>query len=103
MRRALYALACAMLACASARQRPADPLVSLNQLALQYFQRMLGEPEGLRLVYAEGLWSEPAALQLLGTHLLDAEIATAFFGEPRRLHRDLLADAAAEYLTTLLP
>ncbi len=74
-----------------------------GQLALQYFQRLLREPEGLRIVYAEGLWEEPKALQLLATHLIDSQIAAGFFDEPRRLHRDLLADAAAEYLPTLLP
>jgi hypothetical protein len=45
---------------------------------------------------------EPA-LELLGTHLLDASIGEGFFGDPLRLHRDLLGDAAAAYLPKLLP
>lgn len=71
---------------------------------MAYFQRLLGEPlEGRRIIYAEGLWQEDAALELLGTHLLDATIGEGFFGDPRRMHRDLLGDAAAAYLPTLLP
>ncbi len=71
---------------------------------MQYFSRLLREPEeGSRIVYAESLWEERAALDLLGTHLLDARIGEAFFGEPLRMHRDLLADDARAYLETLLP
>ncbi|HLQ38118.1 MAG TPA: hypothetical protein VK348_09970 [Planctomycetota bacterium] len=65
---------------------------------MQYFEQLLGEREGLRLVFAEGLWDEAAELQLLGTHLLDASVGEGFFGDARRLHRDLLADAAARVL-----
>lgn len=70
----------------------------------QYFLRLLHEPkEGGRVVYAESLWEEPKALDLLGTHLLDGGVGAAFFGDPLRMHRDLLADAAARYLPRLLP
>jgi hypothetical protein len=70
-----------------------------QNLAVQYFARLLGEPgEGRRLVYAEALWEEQKALDLLGTHLLDTDVGDAFFGDPRRMHRDLLADAAAAHL-----
>jgi hypothetical protein len=73
-----------------------------QNLAVQYFAWLLGEKgEGKRIVYAESLWDEARALNLLGTHLLDRQAATAFFDEPERLHRDLLADAAAEYLKKL--
>jgi hypothetical protein len=73
-----------------------------GNLAVQYYARLLGEPgEGRRLVYAESLWDEAKARDLLGTHLLDSAIGDAFFGDDRRMHRDLLADAAAEYLKTL--
>lgn len=71
---------------------------------MQYFQRLLGEPlEGRRIVYAEGLWQVDAALELLGTHLLDATLGEGFFGDPQRFHRDLLGDAAAAYLPKILP
>jgi hypothetical protein len=75
-----------------------------DQVVTQYFLRLLNEPrEGRRVVYAESLWEEPKALDLLGTHLLDGSIGEAFFGESLRLHRDLLSDAASQYLTGLLP
>jgi len=71
---------------------------------MQYFLRLLHEPEeGRRVVYAESLWDEPKALDLLGTHLLDGGIGEAFFGEFMRMHRDLLGDAAKQYLQRLLP
>jgi len=70
----------------------------------QYFLRLLHEPsEGRRVVYAESLWTEPQALDLLGTHLLDGSVGEAFFGDYMRMHRDLLGDAASQYLPSLLP
>jgi hypothetical protein len=70
----------------------------------QYFLRLLHEPkEGRRVVYAESLWEEPQALDLLGTHLLDGSVGDAFFGDYMRMHRDLLGDAAGQYLPRLLP
>ncbi|HEY7312665.1 MAG TPA: hypothetical protein VH643_25090 [Gemmataceae bacterium] len=73
-----------------------------QHLAVQYFARLLGETgEGRRIVYAEGLNDEKRALNLLGTHLLDREIAGAFFDDPQRMDRDLLSDAAADYLRAL--
>jgi len=70
----------------------------------QYFLRLLHEPrEGRRVVYAESLWEEPMALDLLGTHLLDGSVGEAFFGDYMRMHRDLLGDAARQYLARLLP
>ena len=70
----------------------------------QYFLRVLNEPrEGRRVVYAESLWQEPQALDLLGTHLLDGSVGEAFFGDFMRMHRDLLGDAAKQYLPRLAP
>jgi len=72
-----------------------------HNLAVQYFARLFNETgEGKRIIYAEALFDEAKALNLLGTHLLDRAAAEAFFDDPERLHRDLLADAAAEYLRT---
>lgn len=71
---------------------------------MQYFLRLLNEPaEGGRVIYAESLWDEQKAMDLLATHLLDGGVGEAFFGDPMRMHRDLLGDAAAEYLPSLLP
>jgi hypothetical protein len=73
-----------------------------GNLAVQYFARLLGEPgEGRRIIYAEALFDEKKALNLLGTHRLDAAAAEVFFGDPLRLHRDLLADATPAALDTL--
>ncbi|HWB87234.1 MAG TPA: hypothetical protein VG675_24030 [Bryobacteraceae bacterium] len=73
-------------------------------LVMQYFLRLLHEPrEGGHVIYAESLWEEPQALDLLGTHLLDGNIGEAFFDDYSRMHRDLLGDAAKQYLLHLLP
>jgi hypothetical protein len=75
-----------------------------NLVVTQYFLRLLHEPaEGRRVVYAESLWEEKQALDLLGTHLLDGSVGEAFFGDYLRMHRDLLGDAASQYLPRLLP
>jgi hypothetical protein len=75
-----------------------------NLVVTQYFLRLLHEPrEGRRIVYAESLWEEPQALDLLGIHLLDGSVGEAFFGDYMRMHRDLLGDAATQYLVRLLP
>jgi hypothetical protein len=70
-----------------------------REIAMQYFTRLLGETsEGHRLIFAEGLFEEPKALDLLGTHLLDGAASAAFFGDEMRLHRDLLSDGATKAL-----
>ena len=73
-----------------------------RELTVQYFERALNEPfEGRRIVYAEGLYEEPKAMDLLGTHIVDGRAGEAFFGDFMRMHRDLLSDAAAAYIQTL--
>jgi len=73
-------------------------------VVMQYFLRLLHEPaEGVRVIYAESLWEEPKALDLVGTHLLDGSVGEAFFGDYLRMHRDLLGDGAGRYLSRLLP
>jgi hypothetical protein len=75
-----------------------------DSVVTQYFLRLLHEPrEGRRVVYAESLWEEPKALDLLGTHLLDGAVGQAFFGDYMRMHRDLLGAVASQYLPLLLP
>ncbi|MBV9124801.1 MAG: hypothetical protein JO112_15705 [Planctomycetes bacterium] len=76
-----------------------SPLPRQRNLNTQYFARLLGESgEGPRIIYSESVYEEDRALRLLGTSQLDSAIGTAFFGDPQRMHRDLLADAAAAYL-----
>ena len=70
-----------------------------GEVGLQYFCRLLGEPgEGGRIVYAESLWDPADALALLATHSVDRGASAAFFGDPGRLHRDILADGARKWL-----
>ncbi len=65
----------------------------------QYFARLLGQSgEGGRLLYAEGIFDEARALNLLATAVLDGHIGRAFFGDERRMHRDLLGDGAEAHL-----
>jgi hypothetical protein len=67
---------------------------------MQYFAKLLKQKrEGLRLFYCEGLSEESDALNLVGTHILDRKIAVAFFKDEWRMHRDLLSDGAAKYLS----
>ncbi|HUJ27483.1 MAG TPA: hypothetical protein VLW85_15770 [Myxococcales bacterium] len=70
-----------------------------NEISLQYFEQRLHErEEGGRVIYAEGVWDEEKALELLATHLLDGAAAQAFFGDAARLHQDMLAEGAKKYL-----
>ncbi len=81
---------------------PKQPRVGNLQYA--YFQRALGRgAEGRRLWYAEGVFDKDGGLNLLGTILIDRGASLAFFNDPVRLERDLLADAAARHLDRLFP
>lgn len=74
-----------------------------RSLAMQYFQKRLGEHDGseARVTYGEGITTEDEALVLAGTRRLDRAVAAAFFGDARRLQRDVLGDAAEEHLARL--
>ena len=76
----------------------------VGNAAVQYFARLFGETdgEGRRVVYAEGLWDEGKAVDLLGTLRLDGKLSAAVFGDPFRMYRDLLADAARPVIDDLL-
>jgi len=67
-----------------------------------YFKRAMGPgAEGRRLWYAEGVFDKDGGLNLLGTILIDRGASLAFFANPTRLERDLLADGAARHLDRL--
>jgi hypothetical protein len=70
-----------------------------GEIFMQYFARELNTQVAgdRRLVYFDGD-DLMAAYERLGTATLDAEAAQAIFGNRRRLHRDVLADATREYL-----
>jgi hypothetical protein len=40
---------------------------------------------------------------MLGTRLVDTRIGAAFFEDPTRMQRDLLSDAAKQFLDELFP
>lgn len=64
-----------------------------------YFEKLLKQPyEGERIVYCEGSSDEDYAVNLIGTHIIDKDIAIDFFKDPWRMHRDLLGDGAKRYL-----
>lgn len=71
-----------------------------RSLAMQYFRRRLREAPGAeeRVAYAEGAQNAREALALVGTRRLDRAIARAFFGDEKRLQRDVLGDAAERRL-----
>lgn len=75
-----------------------------DNVAVQYFARLLGEPgEGRRIVYAEATYDEAKALGLLGTKLLDLQVGAHLYDDPQRLFRDLLGDAARARLDEMFP
>lgn len=67
-----------------------------RSLGMQYFQKRFGESAGeeRRVAYAEGAADIEEARTLVGTRRFDRAIARAFFGDARRLQRDVLGDAA---------
>jgi hypothetical protein len=74
-----------------------------QNLTVQYFARLLGEPgEGPRIIYAESIRDEATALDQMATRALDTTIGADFFNDPTRMHRDLLSDAARDYLPLLI-
>ncbi len=80
-----------------------SPAPRNGSLTVQYFARLLGEPgEGPRIIYAEAVREEARALDLLATREVDTAIGVNFFNDPTRMHRDLLSDAAREYLPLLI-
>lgn len=74
-----------------------------RSLGLQYFQKRFGEAPGeeRRVSYAEAAGDLEQARSLVGTRRLDRAIAGSFFGDPKRLQRDVLGDAAQRALDVL--
>jgi hypothetical protein len=70
-----------------------------GEIFLQFFSQELNTPVSgdRRLVYFDGD-DLKAAYERFCTATLDAEAAQAIFGNRRRLHRDVLADATRDYL-----
>jgi hypothetical protein len=74
-----------------------------RSLGMQYFRKRLNEPphEENRVAYAENAADEKAALSLAGIRKFDGAIASAFFGDPKRLQRDVLGDSVEKRLAAM--
>jgi hypothetical protein len=78
-----------------------------REMAVQYFRKLLDEPEGInaeneeRVICAEAISDFSAALDLLARHIIDQQSSRAFFGNTTQLQRDLLSDASTQYLPEL--
>jgi hypothetical protein len=79
-----------------------DHQARVRSLGMQYFCKRFDEPDQAeaRVTYAEGVDDVDEALALVGKRRLDVAIAKAFFGDPRRLQRDVLGDAVHELLAS---
>lgn len=77
-----------------------DHQARARSLPMQYFKKLLREPSDVeqQVTYAEGVNDERAAFDLVGAQRLDRRLARAFFGDEKRLQRDILGDAAATEL-----
>jgi hypothetical protein len=75
-----------------------------KEISLQYFAKKFGATFGEgallenRITVLEGYFDESSALKLLARHYLDQKIGQDIFGDPERLQRDLLSDAAEKLL-----
>jgi hypothetical protein len=78
-----------------------------REMALQYFRRLLNEPDSLntenedRVICAEAIGDMSAALDLLARHIIDQQASRAFFANTNQLQQDLHAEASAEFLDQL--
>lgn len=76
-----------------------DHQARIRSLPMQYFQKRFTDPD--RVVYAEGIVEAEPAAALIGKQRLDRAMAKAFFGNARRMQRDLLGDAAKAELANV--
>lgn len=54
-----------------------------------------------RLIYAESIYDEEGALDLLTTHICDEDLGKDLLGNKRAMHSDILKNATAKHLKTL--
>ena len=79
--------------------RQADPQNAQGSFVTAYFGRHL---LNRRVFMTRNIFGAGGARSLLGTIYLDRSASIAFFGNPGRLERDLLADAAKRQIWRLL-
>ena len=76
----------------------------VDNLVLQYLSWLLGEETGresARVVFSEGVFERAPALDALARYGAERALAAQVFGDPDRLHRDVLGDAARALLSSL--
>jgi hypothetical protein len=80
-----------------------DHQARTRSLGMQYFQARFRETPGAdeRVTYGENIDNEEEAVALVGTRRLDRQVARAFFGDEKRLQRDVLGDAAKRCLDAM--
>ena len=70
-----------------------------GNLEYEYFVNAMGPGSGeKKVIYAESIFDSEVALGLLRTLLIDRSVGEAFYGDPYRMERDLLADGATAEL-----
>ncbi|CAF1434471.1 unnamed protein product [Adineta ricciae] len=80
---------------------PRDPSVKVlligprsnrrNNLQTTYFQGLLDDPQGRRIVYTEELFADvPKAKSIFSRWFVDEEISDYFYNDQDRMHRELL-------------
>jgi hypothetical protein len=79
--------------------RQADPQNAQGSFVTAYFGRHL---LNRRVFMTRNIFGAGGARSLLGTIYLDRSASVAFFGNPARLERDLLADAAKRQIWRIL-
>ncbi len=73
-----------------------------GNLVYSYFLNLLGPAQdGYRVIFAEGIFNDNDAEALLSTIVTDRKAAIDFFGDERRMERDVLADGAEARLLQL--
>jgi hypothetical protein len=90
-----------------------------QDVAMQYFETILRIQQGLspkcpfakdriktissnqRLIYAESIWTEKEALQLLASHIADEDLGQKILQDVESMHKDVMGPQAKKYLDEL--
>jgi hypothetical protein len=98
------------------------PMPREGELSMQYFEKILAIPEGKkqcpyeraltstahlygghRLIYAESIYKDDEALDLITTHICDTEVGRDVLDDPSALRADVLKNAAQKCLRESFP
>jgi hypothetical protein len=98
------------------------PMPREGELSMQYFEKILNTTTskkkcpyqraltstahlygGQRLIYAESIYEEDKALDLITTHICDEEIGKNLLNDASAMRADLLKNAAQKHLAEMFP